>query len=489
MNIAVQLLVLVLGTGSVWAQGGVTLWTNRFNSPGAAWAKAIAVDDESNIFVAGGYETILAHSTNKSYVTVAYSDAGRLLWSNSYRGPAVGYPPYEDNTAYAVAVGKDGRVFVTGGAGTIAYSNSGVPLWTNQNAPGFGIALDANGNIFTTAYVVGSSIKKWDTSRWISLALSPSGVPLWTNYAGLLNRDYARRIAVDPKGNVLVAGTWTWPIDNSELTVIKYSPLGEPLWMKRFGRSGDDFVTGMTVSTNGTVFLTGGLATDGAAPPSFHFLTLALSADGALLWTNCYGGFTKGSGVPAAVTLDRDGNVIVTGGSVGEVANEGDYATIKYSSTGVPLWTNRFRLFGGRSGAQAIAVDSNSNVIVTGSGYSNGSSVYATVMYSKEGALIWTNVHSGWVANGVPQAVAVSDRGYVFVTASKDYDFLTMKLSSSLQPSEKVQNQAVLTWLNPWFNFQSTPLATVSFADIAGARRSYTNRFTFPQPFFTLTGN
>ncbi len=47
-----------------------------------------------------------------------------------------------------------------------------------------------------------------------------------------------------------------------------------------------------------------------------------------------------------------------------------DYATIKYSSAGVPLWTNRYNGPANREDyAYAVAVDGSNNVIVTGSSY------------------------------------------------------------------------------------------------------------------------
>ena len=41
------------------------------------------------------------------------------------------------------------------------------------------------------------------------------------------------------------------------------------------------------------------------------------------------------------MAVDGSNNVIVTGYSFGSASYD-DYATIKYSSAGVPLWTNRY---------------------------------------------------------------------------------------------------------------------------------------------------
>jgi hypothetical protein len=85
------------------------------------------------------------------------------------------------------------------------------------------------------------------------------------------------------------------------------------------------------------------------------------------------------------VAVDRGNNVIVTGTS------DGDYAMIKYSSVGVPLWTNLYNGPGDGDSISsilyAVAVDSGNNVIVTGS--SDGD--YATIKYSSAGVPLWTD--------------------------------------------------------------------------------------------------
>jgi len=60
-----------------------------------------------------------------------------------------------------------------------------------------------------------------------------------------------------------------------------------------------------------------------------------------------------------------------------------DYATIKYSSAGVPLWTNIYNGPGNSVDiAQAVAVDHSGNVIVTGYSVGSGGDYdFATIKY------------------------------------------------------------------------------------------------------------
>ena len=59
------------------------------------------------------------------------------------------------------------------------------------------------------------------------------------------------------------------------------------------------------------------------------------------LWTNRYKGTGNRDDGALALAVDGTGNVFVTGYS-GDSLSFRDYATIKYSGAGVPLWTNRY---------------------------------------------------------------------------------------------------------------------------------------------------
>src|SRR5204862_2582009 len=73
-----------------------------------------------------------------------------------------------------------------------------------------------------------------------------------------------------------------------------------------------------------------------------------------------------------ATACDAAGNVFITGSSDLGVSGA-NIVTVKYSSTGTPLWTNRFDgAAHGDDYAYAISVDTSGNVLVSGMSETGG---------------------------------------------------------------------------------------------------------------------
>jgi len=436
---------LLLSPAPAHAQGGVPLWTNALpGNPGPR--TSIAVDSGGNVFACS------------SSATVKYSNDGIPLWTNL--------------GGSAIAVDASGKVFVSGINGTVAYSGAGVPLWTNIFSGA--IALDSIGNVFVS-------------QNSATVAYSNAGAPRWTNYYVL---GYVQT-EVNSSGNVFVAGI------GSEMgnpgTLIAYSNGGLPLWTNRWSGG----LSGITADRNGNVFITGGSAG--------HYLTIKYSGAGVPLWTNRYNsGLWTPNDSASAIVADSQGNVFVTGSSCGTTGGgASDYATIKYSNSGVPVWTNRYDGPGQYSDyAAAIVVDSAGNVFVTGFSFYDQPGVprpadWATIAYSNDGVPLWINTYHGPDdLSYFAQAVAVDGLGNVFVTGiSEASDFsqhgMTIKYSSSIPPPvilnfQKLNNQLVLSWTNANFILQSAPFANGPFTNVAAATSPYTNSLTAPKQFFRL---
>jgi hypothetical protein len=325
-------------------------------------------------------------------LTSAQSQEPQRAWLQLYNGPA-----NASDKVRALAVDHAGNVLVTGYSrsqdgtfehATLKYSPTGQPLWTNRFSPPpniYGlpraIAVDSNNNVFVTSDSVSSDS--------VTLKYSPEGAALWTNYGS------ATDMAIDRDGNAIIAGTSSTPGSFSDYVIVKYSPIGAALWTNRYDGPAHytEIVSAVAVDNEENVFVTGFSADDSSYfPENAQFATIKYSSAGISLWTNRFVVEGNNSHIPRVMVADRNGDVIITG-TTRSTATGNDYATIKYSGAGVPLWTNRYDGVGSSHDyPTAVAVSSNGIVFVTGSSYDlAGFSHFATVAYSAIGQPLWTN--------------------------------------------------------------------------------------------------
>jgi hypothetical protein len=483
----------------VWAQGGVPLWTNRYVGPGNGDHKpfSIAADSSGNVFVTGSSAAL---NSLPDYATIKYSSVGEPLWTNRYNGPG-----NTSDQPSAVAVGGNGNVFVAGRSedingrtdyATLAYSNTGTPLWTNrfngvanQSDSAVAVAVDNFNNVIVT----GSSFGTNTHFDFATIKYSNAGAPLWTNqYIGPASPgpDFANALAVDQNGNVFVAGTvaTTIPPDYADYLTVSYASSGTARWTNRYE---GEFAYAVKVDSSSNV-VTAGLTSLGGVSLA---VIIKYSNTGIPMWTNVQAATSIGNSI--AMTLDGAGRIFVTSFTTNNSGGN-DRITVALSATGAALWTNRFEGptdFFDRG--NAIAVDVAGNVFVTGSATNgNNNHDFATVAYSNTGAPLWTNRFNG-PANGqdVGYALAVDSSGNVFVTGRStagngNFDFITIKYSSSIPAirlnSQRLNNQLVISWTEVGFSLQSAPLLSGTFTNIPGATSPHTNSISGTQRFFRL---
>jgi len=195
--------------------------------------------------------------------------------------------------------------------------------------------------------------------------------------------DKAYALTVDGSGNVYVTGYSYNAETGNEYVTIKYDAMGGEEWVARYNGSGDgdDVAFALAVDENGNVYVTGGSYGVGT---SSDYATIKYTASGVEEWVARYNGTGNNWDVPNALALDGSGNVYVTGGSYGP-GTLSDYVTIKYDTGGAEEWVVRYNLGNGYDVANSIAVDGIGNVYVTGS--SSGSA--ATIKYDSSGAEVW----------------------------------------------------------------------------------------------------
>ena len=112
------------------------------------------------------------------------------------------------------------------------------------------------------------------------------------------------------------------------------------------------------------------------------YATIKYDSAGQQQWVSRYNGPANGVDFAEAVAVDSSSNVYVTGESAGQ-GTRNDFATVKYNSTGEEQWVVRYNGPANRDDqANAIAVDASGNVYVTGQSFDpNNGDDYVTIKY------------------------------------------------------------------------------------------------------------
>lgn len=424
------------------AADGALLWSRRYYDSSSTSRKdqatAIAVDASGNVVVTG-YVTDSGGRGNFYTVKHAASDGATVWWKRFSGSPDL------FDAAYAIATDGAGNVIVTGMSQnasnsdyyTIKYGAAdGTVLWQQRyNGPANGedipvaVAVDSNGD----AVVAGTSAKDFHVAKYASA----DGALAWENrYDGPDRKtDIAKCVAVDANGNVVVTGRSSLP---DHFLTVKYSPNGALIWERRYSSTNDP--TGepaaLALDGSGNVVVAGSSANGSSWD---YYTAKYAAADGSLLWEKRYNGPANSDDLATAVTVDANGNVIVTGGSVGSGTGS-DYYTAKYAAAdGSLLWEKRYSGPGSQpERAIGVCVDTNGNVVVTGDSSSAAYyyDIYTAKYAAADGALLWEKRYNHPTNNDDRAiALALDVVGNVVVTGYSylggNYDGYTAKYAAA----------------------------------------------------------
>ncbi|WP_437900513.1 SBBP repeat-containing protein [Sorangium sp. So ce124] len=257
-----------------------------------------------------------------------------------------------------------------------------------------GIASDAEGNVFVSAAFFGTitigdeTFASADTTDVLLMKLSPAGDVLWARQFGDRSADNPWGLAVDSKGNPVVAGQTTsgaidfggGPLPRGAF-IVRLDSSGEHIWSKGLGGGYDASIHAVAIDARDNVIVAGSFAQPidlggGPIQPDEGEDIIVAKLDGATglvtapgCWAKKFGG--TGAQGPNAVAVDRSRNIFVAGWTSGAIDLGGVFDVennsfvVKLTPSGAPAWVRRL---GEPLSVQTagIAVDASGRPVVAG---------------------------------------------------------------------------------------------------------------------------
>lgn len=403
------------GTGA--GPQGLPEWSQVFGGEGDQAGIAVAAEPTGGAVVVGqlggvadfGGETL--ESAGGDDIFIAWVDPGGEVTRRLRLGDA---NPQE---ARAVAVASDGSVLLAG-------AMSG--------------AVDFGGDTWTSAGGRDGYVAK----------LAPDGSPAWGLRFGDAGYQAAAGVAVDPAGQVLLAGAFSGSVTlgdtvtsagGHDALIAKLGADGTPLWSRSLGGPLDQRAHGVAVDAAGEAVVVGefagtvgiGGSTVGSAGASDAFV-LKLDDAGELRWLRRFGG--SGAETARRVAADGAGGVVIGGEfsnslnlGGGPLAGSGGGGLFvgKFDGSGGHVWSKGLPGSGG-SRLEGLAVSADGGVAITGSLVgtleiggvelvSDGDADVFAARLDAEGRLLWARRFGGAGAQeGL--GVAITGAGEVVIT-------------------------------------------------------------------------
>jgi hypothetical protein len=219
---------------------------------------------------------------------------------------------------------------------------------------------------------------------------------------------------------LLVAGL---PFILNTFTLLAYDLLQERTW----GGPDREGAQGVAAAADGSVYVTGGTRSFGAASDEDAFL-LKYAADGTLLWQRTYGTapdeLNSGleSGIDVAVAPDNSG-IVVLGNY-----RDGNIFLAKFSTEGTVIWDLTWG--GNQEGATALAIAPDGTIYATGatSAFGAGEADAFLLSFTPTGTLNWQRTWGGDFFD-VARGVAVATDGNIFITGDTGNSAFLVKFS------------------------------------------------------------
>jgi Beta-propeller repeat len=244
--------------------------------------------------------------------------------------------------------------------------------------------------------------------------------------------DESKAVALDNSGNVYVAGTILGSGTLHDWATIKYDSAGQQQWVALYNdfENPDAQVNAMTIDKSGDVYVTGW---SGILYGYDDCTTIKYNSAGQQQWVARYNVQPRGYASGTAVAVDSSGNIFVAA-VVTDQPNTTFCATIKYNAAGEEQWVAEYHGGANADYPAAIAVDETGNAYVTGTSQTCPGSDYLTLKYNSIGQEQWVARYYGPEEHlDSAKAIALDGAGNVYVTGGSFGSYATIKYNATGQ--------------------------------------------------------
>ncbi len=359
-NNVIILAIFFLACQNLFAQSPSWSWAKRGGDANNEGSQSVTTDAFNNVYVTGyfsntitfGAFTLTSAGLSDIFI-VKYDPLGNVIWAK--REGSIGY-----DYGFNIATDAAGDVYITGfycatitfgsttytNAGSddiflLKYDSSGNVIWSKTFGNiefdfVSGLCTDLSNNVYITG-LYESLFINFGTSTLFNQGgqdlyiakFDALGNFLWAKNAGSISLDYGKSIVTDAAGNVYVTGNYGAPITfgtttlsnsgNYDIFIAKYDPLGNLIWVKGAGNTGEDVGNGISIDDSDNIYITGKFSSSSLSfgnytlnnAGGFDMFIVKYDELGNVLWAKSEGGV--GDDFGNGITIDSLSNPIVTG--------------------------------------------------------------------------------------------------------------------------------------------------------------------------------
>jgi hypothetical protein len=334
------LLCVTFASATTQAQTLLSETTWGGNGSDVSDGVALAADGASYVVgITDSFATDQFGSPSPRIFLVKFGSDGSLVWQRIWNGTTI-----RGLGRTGVALGAGNSVYVTGvsinnggDAVLLKFDVNGTLLWErtwggSESDASLAVAASSDGS----AYIAGTTTSFGPSSSGLFVVKFDSlGNLVWQRIS---DGAAGNAVAVGPDGSVSAAGTTPRnEIGNFDIVALKITSGGNLVWQRTYA-AGEvaDPRGGMTVASDGSVYLAGAIQTVKSNRADIAALIVKLSANGDLLFDKQFAGRGGETATGVAVAPD-DGTIYVAGTTTSFGAGSQDAFVLHLVPTGKKL--------------------------------------------------------------------------------------------------------------------------------------------------------